>query len=267
MFANRDTPQGYYLDDGEDEVLLPRGQVPLGTRNGDEFKVFVYTDSEDRPVATLKKPHAICGEFARLTVISVTGAGAFFDWGLDKDLFCPIKEQTDTLVPGEKCLVRVYLDPVSNRVACSTRINRFLQQHGAGLVQGQPVKVQIAGGTWEQIQVIIDGHIKGALFPDEWFDHLQIGDIRDGFVKSIRPGDNKVAVSLRPQGYDAVLGEADTLLEQLRANGGFLPVSDRSTPEEIHRRFGLSKGAFKKLIGTLYREGLIDIEYDRIRLK
>jgi len=267
MFANRDTPQGFYLDDGEDEVLLPRNQVPLATRNGDEFNVFVYTDSEDRPVATLKKPYAVVGEFARLTVISTTGAGAFFDWGLDKDLFCPLKEQADSLVTGQKELVRVYLDPVSERVACSTRINRFLQQNGVGLEQGQAVKIQIAGGTWEQIQVIINGHIKGALFPDEWFDDLQVGDKRDGFIKSIRPDDFKVAVSFRPQGYEAVLGETDALLELLRANGGSLPVSDRTSPEEIHRRFGISKGAFKKLIGTLYREGVIDIDYDRIVLR
>jgi predicted RNA-binding protein (virulence factor B family) len=265
--VTRETQHGLYLGNRNDEVLLPRGQVPEGTRIGDTLRVFVLTDSEDRPVATTKKPLATVGEFAKLRVVSVTSAGAFLDWGLDKDLFCPPREQTTPMHEGGEYLVRVYLDEVSKRVVCTTKLSKYLRQDGVGLEQGQPVKIIVAAFTPDLISVIIDGQIKGSLFPDEWHEKLQVGDVRDGYVKSIRPEDRKVAVSLRPQGRRAVLEERHRLLNTLRENGGSLPVSDKSSPEDIHRHFGLSKGAFKKLIGALYKEGRIEIKPDSIWLK
>lgn len=261
-----ESQHGVFLGDEDEEVLLPRGQCPTGLKRGDTLRVFLYTDSLDRPIATLKKPLAVAGEFAKLAVVSVTGAGAFLDWGLDKDLFCPIKEQQAPMRVGQSYVVRVYDDEVSDRVVCSSKLGKFLQASGEGLRPGQQVRIMVAEKTHEMFVVIIDGAIKGSLFSDEWHEDLHVGDVRDAFVKQVRASDGKVAVSLRPQGFNAVLGERDRLLNALRTAGGSLPVSDKSSPEEIQRRFGLSKGAFKKLIGALYRERVIEIEPKAIRL-
>ena len=262
-----ESEHGLYLGDGETKVLLPQGQCPDDLLMNDYIEVFLYTDSEDRPVATLKKPVAKVGDFALLRCISVTNAGAFLDWGLDKDLFCPVKEQNYHMMAGEEYLVRIYLDVVSNRVACSSKLNRFLKADGDLLEPGEKVQIMVADFHPDWITVIINGAIKGSIFPDEWHEKLKMGEVRDAYVKRIRPEDRRVAISLRPQGYQAILGERDRILQAIRDNGGTLPVSDRSTPEEIHRRFGLSKGAFKKLIGSLFRDGLIDIGAKEIRLK
>jgi len=263
----RESQPGLYLSDGKAEVLLPRLQCPPDIQIGDTLRVFVLTDSEDRPIATTKRPYATVGKFAKLRVVTVTDVGAFLDWGLDKDLFCPPREQQKPMREGEEYVVRVYLDEASQRVACTSKIGKYLQPDGEGLQPGQAVKIMIAEFTAEAATVIIDGHIRGSLFRDEWHERLHIGDVYDAYVKTIRPQDRKVAVSLRPIGYQAVLGERDRLLKSLELNGGTLNVSDKSSPEEIHRRFGLSKGAFKKLLGALYKEGLIEIEPYAIRLK
>lgn len=276
MVAVKETKHGYYLADLADPneesterttVLLPRAQCPPGLRYGHKLNVFVYTDSEDRPVATLRKPKAIVGEFAAMRVVSAGRNGAFLDWGLDKDLFCPIREQLHPLREGETVVVRVYLDEVSNRIAATTKLGRYLKASGEGLTVGQPVEFMVSGRSPDALTVIVDGQYRGSLYPDEQIERLEIGDRRLGYVKQVRPADGKIAVSLRPQGYQAVVGEKDRILDALSHAGGSLPVSDKSSPEEIQRRFGLSKGAFKKLIGTLYREGVIDIGDSEIRLK
>ena len=263
----RESQQGLYVGDADGEVLLPRRLCPPDVRIGRPIDVFIHTDSEDRPIATTKIPFAQIGQFAMMRVVAVTSAGAFLDWGLDKDLFCPMGEQATPMREDERVLVRVYLDEASGRVVSTSKYARFLRTDGEDLRVGQAVKIMIAAHQPNHTTVIIDGHIRGSLFADEWHEKLVIGEVLDGYVKQIRTEDRKVAVSLRPQGYQAVLGERDRVLSALRASGGFLPVSDKSSPEEIHRRFGLSKGSFKKLIGTLYREQIIEIEYHGIRLK
>jgi predicted RNA-binding protein (virulence factor B family) len=263
----RETRHGLYLSDGESEVLLPQGQIPEDVRSRRTLRVFVYTDSEDRPVATLQRPYAAVGDFAMLSVVSVEPTGAFLDWGIDKDVFCPIREQQRPMREKERYLVRVYLDEVSQRVVCTSRIGRFLKSSGEELEQGQKVKIIVSDINPEFMSVIINKRIKGTIFRDEWIQDLAIGDSRDAYVKQIRPGDFKVAISLRPQGYEAVVGEREKVLNALKANQGFLPVSDKSTPNEIQKRFGLSKGAFKKILGALYKEGIIEIEARSIRLK
>ncbi len=263
----REMPQGLYLTDGIEEVLLPRGMCPSREEARSSIRVFVHTDSEDRPVATTKMPKATIGQFARLRVVSTTAAGAFLDWGLDKDLFCPLREQHPVMIEGHTYLVRVYLDEVSRRVTCTTRLAKFIRSDGSGLAAGQKVKIIVAGKAAEMISVIINDSIRGSIFPDEWHQPLGIGDIRDAYVKSVRQEDGKVAISMRPQGYQAVLGEREKLIYALNQNGGSLPFSDKSSPEEIQEAFGLSKGAFKKLIGALYREGVLLIEPDLIKLK
>ncbi len=263
----RETPQGWYLTDGTAEVLLPRGQVPPNARASDPIEVFVYTDSEDRPVATRKEPFAQVGEFALLRVVSVTEYGAYFDWGLDKDLFCARKEQTHGMLEGEQWVVRVYLDEASQRVACSTRLSRYLRKDGGELRMGQKVQILVADQGHDALMVIIDNHTRGLLFSDEWVEPIRVGDVRSAYVKQIRSDDGRVAISLRPQGFQAVHQERDKVMQALIDNGGTLPVSDKSSPEEIYQRFGLSKGAFKKLIGALYKDGMIEIRPDSIRLK
>ena len=262
----RETENGLYLGDGEFEVLLPRGQMPRKFALGDQLRVFIYTDSEDRPIATTKPPRATVGEFAFLKVVGLSGGGAFFDWGIDKDLFCPLREQTTELNEGQSYLVRVYLDVISNRVVCSMNIPKYLRTSGEDLQLGQPVRIMVYNVGRDAISVIVNNYVRGTIFPDEWHEELHVGEMRDAYVKAIRAGDNKVAISLRPQGYQAVIGERDRILQALERQGGFLPISDRSSPEEIHFQFGLSKGAFKKIIGALYREGIITIESHGIRL-
>ncbi|MFZ4508761.1 MAG: S1-like domain-containing RNA-binding protein, partial [Fimbriimonas sp.] len=215
--VTRESPHGVYLADQEAEVLLPSNQVRRGTKIGDSLRVFVYTDSQDRPIATLKKPLATVGEFAKLRAVSVTGLGAFFDWGLDKDLLCPIREQIHAIREGDSYLVRLYLDEAIGRVVCTTNLTKYLRPDGPELEQGQKVKIMISGRVRDVMTVIIDGHIQGALFQDEWIERLEIGDVRDAYVKRVRPDDKKVAVSLRPQGYEAVLGERDRFVRALRA--------------------------------------------------
>lgn len=263
----REAQQGLYLTDGATEVLLPNRQCPPDIRVGETLRVFVLTDSEDRPIATTKRPFATIGKFAKLRVVEVSQAGAFLDWGLDKDLFCPFREQLKPMREGEEYVVRIYLDETSQRIACTSRLNKYLQLDGEGLQPGQQVQILIVDFTAEAATVIVDDRIKASLFRDEWHERLKIGDTKTAYIKSIRPQDKKVAVSLRPVGYQAVLGERDRLLKSLELNGGTLNISDKSSPEEIHRRFGLSKGAFKKLLGALFKEGLIEIEPYAIRLK
>ncbi|ODU51439.1 hypothetical protein ABT09_03850, partial [bacterium SCN 57-13] len=238
----RDTNQGLYLTDGVYEVLLPRRQCPPHAHIGEPIRVFVLTDSEDRPIATTKVPYGKVGDFAALKVVTVADSGAFLDWGLDKDLFCPFKEQIVPMKEGQRYVVRIYIDQASERIVCTSKIHKFLRPTGEDLKPGQPVKVMIAGFTPNAATVIVNNEIKASIFNDEIYENLRVGDVRDGFVKSIRPQDQKVAISLRPVGYQSVLGEREKLLAALKKNGGFLPLSDRATPEEIHRALGLSKG-------------------------
>lgn len=263
----RESPYGLYLADEDAEVLLPNKECENTMHMGDVIRVFVLTDSEDRPIATRRKPLAVVGEFAALRCVSVAPAGAFLDWGVDKDLFCPPKEQLTPMREGEFYVVRVYLDEVSDRPAASTRLNRFLQIEGWGLKPGQSVEIMAAGRTHDTITVIVNGFIRGSIFRDEWHEELRLGEKRQAYVKAVRKEDGRVAISFRPQGYEGVLSTRDRLLADLKAAGGSLPVSDKSSPEEINRRFGLSKGAFKKLIGTLWKEGIIELEAKSIRLK
>ena len=267
LLVARDTPQGFYLTDGTDEVLLPNNLIPRRVKIGDRLKVFVHKDSEDRPLATTQKPRALPGEFAVLRVVSVTEFGAFLDWNLDKDLFCPLAEQVRKMSEGESHFVRLYVDDVSDRIVCSARWRRFVTAEGPNFVPGQEVDLLVAGKKPDALDVVINQTFRGSLFRDEWHERLDIGDSRKGFIKSTQPGTNRIAVSLRPQGYRAVLGARERVLEALVKNGGTINMSDRSSPEEIQRRFGLSKGSFKKLIGTMFREGQIDILDSSIRLR
>jgi len=258
---------GLYLTDGESDVLLPRNQCDSRMRIDDVMRVFVYNDSLDRPVATTRSPLVTVGQFARLKVVSTNEAGAFLDWGLEKDLFCPIREQIVPMKPGAWAFVRVYLDEISKRLVCTSRWKRFVTADGSEFQIGQKVSVIIAEKAADFVTAIIDYRVRATLFSNEWHERIEVGDVRDAYIKSVREDDHKIALSLRPQTREAVLSEKDRVLNALRENKGVLRLSDKSSPEDIQAAFGLSKGAFKKLLGALYKEGLIEIEPHTIRLK
>jgi predicted RNA-binding protein (virulence factor B family) len=261
----REAPMGLILDDGENGLLLPKREVPRKAKIGDTLKVFVYNDSEDRPIATTLHPAATVGEFAAMRCVSSASFGAFMDWGLPKDILVPHSEQKERMFEGEVYIVRVLLDEVSNRVIGTTRLFKYLKKGAGDLQEGQPVSLLVTAVDRGGVRAIIDGTYEGMLFPDEVHDRMKIGDRKRGYIKKIRE-DGKVALSLQPQGYRAAMETAPLILKKLEEAGGFLPFGDTTPPEDIRRVFGLSKGSFKKAIGSLYREGLIRIEPNGIRM-
>jgi len=257
---------GVYLSDGESDILLPIRQVPPRAGQGDILDVFVYTDSEDRPIATTDRPKAIVGEFAMLRVVSLSTFGAFADWGLAKDLLIPLSEQRYPLKEERGYVVRVILDKLSNRIIGSTKLSKYLDPDVSGLVEGQKVEAIFTHHTDDGTMAIIENKYSAAIFPDEVFKPLRVGERRTAYIKKIRE-DSRISLSLSPQGYEAVTAQVPELIRMLQSSGGFLPYSDNTSPEIIRNVFGISKGSFKKLLGRLLKEGRIEISFHGIRLK
>ncbi len=257
---------GMYLSDGEQDVLLPIRQVPADAKQGDLLTVFVYTDSEDRPIATMLRPQAVAGGFALMSVVSTGVYGAFVDWGLEKDLLVPHAEQRAPLHDGQSCMVRVLLDQLTNRVIGSTKLHKFLSTETAVLRVGQRVEALFAQRTKGGLTAIIDDAYAGAIFDDEIFEPLEPGDLRTAYVKRIRE-DGRLLLSLSPQGHRAIASKAPDVLTMLKERGGFLPYGDSTSPDEIRAIFGMSKSSFKKLIGGLKKDGKIELVPDGMRLK
>jgi predicted RNA-binding protein (virulence factor B family) len=255
---------GAYLTDGEDEVLLPNKYAPQGARPGHRLRVFVYSDSEDRPVATTDEPFAIVGEVAVLRVIDVGRPGAFVDWGLDKDLLIPFAEQDERLEVGDDAVVLVLLDRRTHRVIGTTRLEEHLTRTPRGFTAGRPVKLLVARLTPMGYAVVVDGDALGFVYEDQATEPLRVGDSRDGWIQRVRP-DGRLDVTLRPPARLAAKDDAGRILEELERAGGFLPYHDGSDPEAIEDAFGISKKAFKRAIAGLYRERVITIDDDGIR--
>lgn len=260
----RTSDHGLFLTDGEQDVLLPRKYSPEGMAEGDSLRVFVLTDSEDRPIATTLRPKGVVGDFTPLRAKEVTRVGAFMDWGLDKDLLVPFGEQQKPIEEGKVYVVRISLDEKSGRVIGSTRIARFLLGDSNDLLVGQEVSLLIVDVFPEGARAIIDGKYSGMIFPDEIHERIKVGDSVRGFVKRVRE-DGAVALSLTPSGYQGALDESSKILSRLRREGGFLPFGDRSSPEEIRREFGISKATFKKALGSLMKSGQIEQTQHGIR--
>lgn len=256
---------GAYLD-GEDgtEILMPLRYIPEGSKEGDEVNVFVYRDSEDRLVATTEKPLAQVGEFAFLPVKSVTRVGAFLDWGLMKDLLVPFREQKKPLEEGESYLVYIYVDDETGRITASARVENFLDNMPPDYEPNQEVDLIIGDRTDLGYKVIIDNLHSGIIYHTEIFRPVRKGERTKGYIKQVRE-DDKIDVSLQPSGYIGIEPLAREILNELHKNDNFLPFSDRSSSEEISRRFGCSKKSFKKAIGALYKQHLIVIEENGIR--
>ncbi len=260
-------PHGAWLaDETGERAFLPNRSGGNEVTLGDWEWAFVYIDAADEPVATLREPLAAVGDLAVLTVVAVTPVGAFVDWGLDKDLFVPTVRQMTPLSVGDRAVVRVMLDDRNNRVYGTTKLGPTLESATRSLQEGQPVGLLVTGEIEAGTQVVIDGRFLGLIHHADRFEPLSVGDERTGFIKLVR-ADDKVDVTLRRPGYAAVVeGDMPTILAALRSAGGFLPYGDRTDPAEIQRAFKMSKKAFKKAIGGLFRDGLIDLTDDGITL-
>ena len=257
---------GVYLD-AEDlyEVLLPKKYVPRDLAMGDEIEVFLYLDSEDRPVATTLKPKAQLGEFAYLPVVDVNNTGAFLDWGLEKDLFVPFGEQHRPMEVGHSYIVYVYLDKIKGRLTASSKIDKFLDdERPHDFTPQQPVHLLIANTTDLGFKAIINNSHWGVLYQSDVFQRLSFGQSIDGFIKRIRP-DGKIDLSLQG-GKETRDKYEKIILDYLKNQNGFAPIHDKSDPEIISDVFGMSKKAFKKAIGSLYKQRIINIEKDGINL-
>ena len=250
---------GMYLDDGEgNNILLPSKYIPEDLKVLDFTTVFVYTDSEDRPIATTLTPKAKAGSFACLDVVDVNGYGAFLDWGLEKDLCVPYGQQEKELSYGEKCCVYVKCDQVSNRVVGISKLKPFFNRDLSELKVGQTISGMVCEYHDLGVKLVLDNQYDGMAFKVDYFEDLKIGDVKDGVITDIRE-DGKVTVRIRKVGLDAVSDIKEKILEKLDINGGKLDLHDKSTPEEIKYAFNVSKKIFKQAIGHLYREKKIKL--------
>lgn len=258
---------GVYLDGGErGEILMPKEYVPANCFPDDEVRVFVYFDSEDRIVATTEVPYVKVGEFAFLKVVAVSHVGAFLDWGLRKDLLVPFREQRDPMVEGKSYLVYAYADKASDRIVASTKVDKYLNQVFPEYEVNEEVDILIARKTDLGYAVIINNMHWGLIYDNEVFQIIKIGQKMKGYIKAIRE-DEKIDVSLQAPGYAKIEGLAGVILEKIKDYDGILDLSDKSDPEEIYRVFGCSKKNYKKALGTLFKQGLIEINDTEVRLK
>lgn len=269
LYVVKETDFGVYLaekpDETRDSILLPKRQVPTGTKKGDEIEVFVYKDSEDRIIATTKEPYICLDELAVLKVKETAKIGAFLDWGLDKDLFLPFKEQVGRIEVGKKYLVALYIDK-SKRLCATMKVYERLESDSPfqkdDKVQG------IVYGRKEGIGafVAVENKYHGLVPEKELFRPLKIGDIVEARVSRVRE-DGKIDLSIREKAYMQLEIDANMIEELLEEEGGFLPFHDKSDPEEIKKEFGLSKASFKRAIGHLLKEGKISMTEDGIQKK
>ncbi|WP_445733615.1 CvfB family protein [Mariniflexile sp.] len=262
----RETDHGAYLvDDEENEVLLPNRYVPETFKIWDKLDVFVYLDNEERPVATTDMPYIKVGEFALLRCNAVTEYGAFLDWGLVKELFCPFKEQAFSMKPKGWYLVYCYLDEKTGRLAASSKTNSFLDNKVLTVSEFDEVDLIVSHPSDIGMNVIVNKIHAGLIYKDSIFTDLSVGDRLKGIVKKIRPG-NKLDIALGQIGYRNIEPNAERILHELHDNSGYLNLTDKSSPEAIKEMLQMSKKNFKKAIGSLYKQKQIDLKPDGIYL-
>lgn len=258
---------GLYLD-GEEagEILLPTRYVPADAQIGDYLDVFIYTDGDDRLIATTAKPLAVVGQIVPLTVKTVGSYGAFLEWGIMKDLFLPFSEQTADVNEGETVVVGLYLDAKTNRVVATMRWGRMLDKTvEPDFAEGEKVQVMIVGKTELGYKVLINEAFVGLIYKNEVFKPLHIGDTMPAYIHRMR-ADGKIDVRVNQSGYAAIEGEATRLMQLLQQAGGFLPTTDKSPAETIYEVCGMSKKTYKKAVGELYKKRLIVLKEQGIAL-
>jgi predicted RNA-binding protein (virulence factor B family) len=250
----RESAPGLYLNGGElGEILLPGRYIPRGLKQGETLDVFIYRDSDDRLVATTEVPYATVGEFACLEVVSVNlRVGAFLNWGLQKDLLLPFREQEMPARVGQKVVVFISLDPITDRIVASARLHRHLSRDTPSYSEGQRVNLLITGETPLGYSAIVENAHRGLLYRDQMSTPLAVGQRLKGFVRTIRPG-GKIDLSLDASGYKRVASLQQQIVQALERNSGRLAFDDDSSPEAIRDAFGVSKKAFKQALGALYK--------------
>lgn len=252
-------------DESAEEVLIPKRYEPENCQINDIFDVFVYLDSEDRIIATTETPFAHVEGFGFLKVVDVNKTGAFFDWGLSKDLLVPYGEQMYPVKVGSYHMVYLYLDDRSSRITGSLKIDKWLKEETFYLKQDQAVDLMIYAKTELGFKAIVNNDYSGLLYENEIFQTLNIGDKLKGFVKQIRP-DNKIDLTLQKPSEETREALTDTILEDLKQQGGSSSLTDKSNPEDIYAYYGVSKKSYKKALGALYKKRLITIDKDKISL-
>jgi uncharacterized protein len=263
--VKKDSDYGLFLDGGDQEILMPKRFVPAGAQRGDELKVFIYHDSENRLTATNQEPKGIVGDIVNLKCTGATEQGAFLDWGLMKDLFVPASKQLTRMHPGQDYLVKIYLDEMTNRVAATEKLDPFLSNDPLTVKELDVVDLIIYRRTDIGFVVIINQLHTGLLHYSEVFGPVDIGDRLKGFIKAIHEG-NKIDVVTGEPGYKRVEGEGEKILRLLRENNGYLPYHDKSDPEEIYAFFSMSKKTFKMTTGALYKQRKIEFTQTGIKL-
>ena len=261
----RKTDNNLVLTDGEREVILPTVNINETVEVGDNLHVFVYVHSDGRLMATTENPIAEVGEFACLEVIDTNEQGAFLNLGIGKDVFVPIREQKKQMNLGKKYVVYLFIDEDNEMITGSSRLTEFIEQDSHDLEQGDEVSLLIIDESDLGYNAIINQSFMGLLYHNEVFEELNTGDVKRGFVKKIRE-ENKIDLSLQVIGFRHILDLKDILLEKLGENGGIINLGDKSSPEDIYKQLQISKKAFKKAVGSLYKERLIEISDHSIQL-
>lgn len=256
---------GYLVSDGPTDVLLPHHRAPQNIEIGDEIHLFVYLNKDGDLVATSQRPKACVGDFAFLSCVDATDDGAFLSIGIDKDVYVPIREQKRPMEKGGSYVVYVYLDDENNRMLASSRVADFVEEEQIDVEEGDEVSLLIVERTDLGYNAVIDNLYIGLLYHNELFADLQPGDVRKGWIKKVRIG-GKIDLSLQPIGYGHILDTKESLLADLKASGGTIELGDKSDPEAIYKRFQISKNAFKKAIGALYKDRIITVSNHEIRL-
>ncbi|HAW03776.1 MAG TPA: hypothetical protein DCW83_03760, partial [Saprospirales bacterium] len=262
----RESPHGLYLtDEIGNEVLLPNKFVTEEMEFGEDIEVFLYKDSEGRNVATTEQVKLQVGEIALLEVFDVNEIGAFMEWGVEKHLLIPFRNQGRRLSPGDETLVYMYLDEETHRLVGTTKLMKYLDGDSSKLKVGAGVELMMWHATSLGYTAIIDGSMVGLVYQDDIYEEIWPGDIKHGFIKRVRE-DGKIDLSLRPFGYNKVTDESQKILDYLEKHGGTMEFTDKSNPERISRTFRMSKKVFKKALGLLYKQKLVVLDKDSTRL-
>jgi len=263
--VSRKVEFGFYLDDGKDGILLPKRFAPKGLRIGDEIKVFLYHDSDNRLIATTQQPAGVVGDVVQLKCVSTTEHGAFLEWGLMKDIFVARSQQLTRMHKGGEYLVKIYIDEQTGRIAATEKIEKQLSNDTLTVKEMEEVDLYVQRVSDLGYVMIINGKHTGLLHANEVYRSLEVGDKLKGFIKTIRP-DNKIDIVLDKPGYERVEKEEEKILRLLKAHKGFLPYHDKSTPEDIYDFFGMSKKTFKMTLGALYKQRKIELTGKGIKL-
>lgn len=262
----RDTDPGLFLgNEAGDEVLLPNKYRPDDFEIGDTLTVFVYLDYDERPVATTLQPYLTLHTFGYLHCADVNEYGAFMDWGVQKQLFVPFNEQARPMKVGNWYIVYLYLDDKTNRLVGSSKTNKFLSNDELSVERFEKVDILVTHLTEKGANAIVNGKHHGLIYEEDIFEDIRTGDKIKAYVKKIR-NDHKIDLVLQPPGYRSIEPNANYVLDELKAAGGFLPLHDKSDPATIKNELGLSKKSFKKAIGSLYKDKQIVIKEDGIEL-